>query len=293
MSEATTTLDEELLAAIETRTEQPADAAPAQPIETSQEAETQTTPEVEYQTADEYIASLESKESKESAPESPKPTGPDPEQVARAVNYFRGKYGERQEAQKALAREERENARALSIGEISEAAYDRRQADIEKKHIDLLNEHHADSLAYAGYDASVQATLREQTSLTEGIQKALGPNFKDFTAAITKIAEEAPQGVVPYATVIEEVTKVARKGWIPREDNTKAVKDAFDAGRRAGEKAIKAGNSGDVRNGTSTGTARVMSDDEYNSLTSTQYADPARQEAIQAKELEMMNRRRS
>lgn len=227
--------------------QQVADAA-----ETEEEAQVQE-PDFTAE-ADEYLKTVEDKGSEgDSTPGSTRQRGPDPQQVANAVAIFRANHDTRQKALDSLEADLVDAGMAESIA---------RRFVKEAK--DKLNEHHADSLQYAGYEAATNTLSQHWGAIEEGLSKSLSKEeMSSFTAARDKAWEEN-DGVFAYPDMIAAIRNAGYESGRSK-GYKEGAKQGYLDGRKAGETARESSRSGSDIGGTSSSGVPTMV--QWNGMT--------------------------
>ena len=185
-------------------------------------------------TADDYVQSVLEKEGGEQAPEAKTEARPsvDPNEVAAKLATFRGNYADRQKRFDAYEAELVQNGMPEGLAK-----------RIVKEAKDILNEHHADALSNAGFEAATTswnaATQQIFTTIHQILPQGQGQAFND---AIFKTAEaEGRQATI--ADVIKHAWEMAKKAG-ETEGYKRGLNKGYTDGRSHGERAAQAGSSG-------------------------------------------------
>jgi hypothetical protein len=160
----------------------------------------------------------------------------DSQAYQRDLAAFRTNFGKRQQTLDGL------KTRLVNEANLStvEADYFITQAK------NLLNEHHADSLRYAGNEMVDRVMAQEQADMREGLTKVLPKDdLKAFDTQIEAIAKEH-NGAVPYDSFFKTIHALAFKAGAEAGE-----KKGFDAGVTWRESKSKIAASGEPVKGSS------------------------------------------
>lgn len=199
------------------------------------------------------------------APEPTQRQGVDPAKVREAVQTFRTNHENRQRSLDALEADLEDAGLPQSVAK-----------RFVKEAKDALNAHHADSLQYAGYEASEQATQTFQEQLRAGLSEGLAPaTFKGFQAKLDEFAKSGQP--MPYADVFKTVYELGQADGKSSGYKEGLIKGNTD-GRAAAERVASASSSGQrAKGGGAPGPAsptwaqllenpdlaKTMNDDQY------------------------------
>jgi len=212
-----------------------ADAAPVSAPDTSAiEAE-----------ADAWLQEQEGKGSEQRAPEPTQPQGVDTAAANEAIRRFREGYGTRQQRLDALGKR------------LEDAGYSKLEADaIAKEAKDILNEHHADSLQFAGYEAA----MKERAVLVQAIAATVPQNIQTKVLDSLKPADGQPNP--PMEKVLKAFIDAASTEAEARGKRD-GRKEGFIAGRSFGERTQSSANSGQNVSGDPHGRTFANADALY------------------------------
>lgn len=195
--------------------------------------------------ADEYLKSLEGKGSEQQAPEPKQNAGVDPAVAQEAIRRFREGYGTRQQRLDALAKR------------LTDAGYSALEVEaISKETKDILNEHHADALNLAGYEAA----MTERQHLVQAIASTIPQSIQTKVLESLKPAEGQPNPPIDKVlkAFIDASTAAAKE-----EGRRDGRKEGFIAGRSQGERTQSSAKSGQRVNGEAAGRSYASEDALY------------------------------
>lgn len=204
------------------------DAAASTPADAGSTQETPAeTPdyEAEYEA---WASEQTQKEGGEKQPEPAQVQGVDPAEVDNALRTFRANHDTRQKALDALHEDLVEAGMPDSVAK-----------RFVKEAKDKLNEHHADSLNLAGYEAAT----REAQSVVAGLQQAVPkPVYESLVA-------KAQKGGLDYKVIFADVF-AAGKAEGDKQGKEAGRKEGFIAGRSHAERVANGASSGQQIEGT-------------------------------------------
>lgn len=217
----------------------PGDAEPSAPADAGAAPETTVDTKAYEAEADAWLAEQAQKEGGEKPPEPEQPRGVDPAAVDAALTTFRNGYGSRQTRLDALEE-------ALVDAGMPESVAKRFVKDSK----DILNEHHADSLKYAGFEAAAS----EATAVLSSIRKVVSkPLYDQFIALANK-------GEITYEQMFKDaITEAEAKA--EKRGKEAGRKEGFVAGRSHAEKVASGSQSGQRTEGTATNTRSFQNED--------------------------------
>ena len=210
------------------------DAAPSPPVEPTAEE------------LDSYVAEkLKGKEGEARPPEPQPQAGVDPQLVRDSILAYRQAHEERQRSLDGLE------------AELVEAGI---SAPLAKRFVkdskDRLNEHHADSLALAGFEAAATEALRHSRAFEQAIPKTLNSaELKDYTAKVEGLMSSGKLKSLSYQQAMEIASSVRfesgrKKGY---EDG---LRDGFKDGRANAQRLAGSASSGQTVSGDSVSVSK-------------------------------------
>lgn len=221
---------------------------------------------------DDYVKQVLDKESAAQTPEAqPAKPGVDPAVFEQRLGAFRNNYANRQGRLDALGQK------------LKDAGYSSIETDaILKEAKDILNEHHADSLANGHFEATAttwsNATNQIMTAIHSTLPKDMGKAYND---ALGKAAEAAEGKQASIADAISIATEMVGKAAVEGYKSNflpALIRKAYEDGREAAEKVAAGASSGQSVDGAGTRRTGPLTVEEAESLPVNELA------AIRARE---------
>lgn len=195
---------------------------------------------------------------KEKVEPAPEPWQPevDPVAVQQAINSFREGYGSRQKRLDDLEDSLVEAGLQPAVAKL-----------FIKSAKDTLNEHHADSLKYAGFEERAKAYQSSSMEMHSALDKVVPTTLRKELDTAIEESVKRNKGVAPFVDILATVLRLGGKTAEVVASKVDAYSAGYNKGRADGEKNAASASSGQKVNGTAASSSTDLTLDKAQSAS--------------------------